>query len=198
MAAKLVCNVGFAMRRARRLRPGPRREVVLECLTAALDLIKELADSTPELARGGGLELLARLACRPSSSSPTASLRDAPVTLEDAPPVASERRIVTADVDVEFVNDMHVNETHDVEHFLHTQAPCVDSNSAVESSLPLTETGNVQVVESNCATTAVDLHGGRAIGKGIGGAFQCQEDEVGAVWGRFFIVDLLFLVVSIV
>ena len=60
LIGKLVGNVGYAMRKSRRLPPGPRRDLVVESLAVALNLLSEMADPTPELVRMGGLDLLGK------------------------------------------------------------------------------------------------------------------------------------------
>ena len=91
LANKLVCAVGFALRRSKRLFPGPRRDVVIESLAAAVSLLAELADPTPELVRGGGLALLARLAGRQHHEDLGGEALGVDVmVLEDLPAASSE------------------------------------------------------------------------------------------------------------
>ena len=181
LACTLVGSVGFALRRSRKLPLGPRREVIEEHLAVALSLLAELADKRPEVVRAGGLECLAKLACRPSPQK--ANLNDTVVVLEDAPVATAEviHEVVsiveyTNSDDVaserELVSDMHVTE-----QFLHTQAPCVDPNPAVASAL-LTEPGKVHMFEANCTpTAAATCVAGRALGKGIGAPSNAAKTQ---------------------
>ena len=91
---KLVGSLGYNLRRVRRLLPpAPPRDVVVENLTVALQLLQELADQPlPEFARDGGLPRLVSLASRPVAS----------IVLEDAPVMKSE---AVEDENIKYVNE---------------------------------------------------------------------------------------------
>ena len=61
----LASALGFALRRTKRVLPaGLRRDVVLEHIAVALELVAEIQTHVPETVRKGGLPLLATLAGR--------------------------------------------------------------------------------------------------------------------------------------